>query len=149
MERGAVETIKDLNKQYITYHIRENDKTTNYEINEQIINSNIKNVICLDIKSTEYMAEYKERAIKSNYKNIQFDLYGVGSTNRIISFLEQNIINGTATRNEFSIGYLAIENAVKLSNSKNISDETLKSKVITSDNMYSKENERVLFQFIR
>ena len=149
MEQGVIETIKALNKKYITYHIREEDKTTYYQLNEKIVSSNIKTVICLDIKSTEYMAKYKDKSIKNNYKKIKFNLYGVGSTNRIISFLEQSIINGTAIRNEFSIGYLAIENAVKLNRSENISNKTLKSKVITSEDMYSEENERVLFQFIR
>ena len=44
----------------------------------------------------------------------------LGSTSKIISFLEDKVINATAMQNEFNIGYLGVKTAVDMINGKNI-----------------------------
>ena len=149
MKQGIVDTLNGIDRSYSIYEILPENKETYGEISEIISNYNIDGIICLDIKAMEYIAEYREMLINTKEKDNEFKLYGVGNTSKIISFLEQGIINGTAIKNEFSIGYLAVENAIKLKNNKKVSNKLLKSNVVTSENMYSKENERILFQFIR
>ena len=149
MKQGIVDTLNGIDRSYSIYEILPENKETYGEISEIISNYNIDGIICLDIKAMEYIAEYREMLINAKEKDNEFKLYGVGNTSKIISFLEQGIINGTAIKNEFSIGYLAVENAIKLKNNKKVSNKLLKSNVVTSENMYSKENERILFQFIR
>ena len=77
-------------------------------------------------------------------------IFGVGNTNKIISLLEEEIVNATAVQNEFNIGYIAVKNAIELKNGEKVEDvKMIKSTVIASEDMYSPKNERILFQFIR
>ena len=77
-------------------------------------------------------------------------ILGVGNTNKIISLLEEKIINATAVQNEFNIGYIAVKNAIEVNNGETVEKlKLIKSTVIESDDMYSPKNERILFQFVR
>ena len=77
-------------------------------------------------------------------------ILGVGNTNKIISLLEEKIINATAVQNEFNIGYIAVKNAIEVNDGEKAEKlKLIKSTVIESDDMYSPKNERILFQFVR
>ena len=83
----------------------------------------------------------------NQYSNIQ--IYGTGSTSKIISFLEEKVVNATAMQNEFNVGYIGVKTAVSMINKKKIDDSVIYSTVVNSDNMYSNENQRLLFPFGR
>ena len=89
------------------------------------------------------------KSINENY-NKDVLILGVGNTNKIISLLEEQVVNATAVQNEFNIGYIAVKNAIELKNGKKVEEsKVIKSTVIASEDMYSPKNERILFQFVR
>ena len=65
-----------------------------------------------------------------------------------IDFLETGVIDALIVQNPYAMGYLAVENAHKLLNGKNnIEDINTSVTLITKENMYSEEGQRILFDF--
>lgn len=110
---------------------------------------NIDVVVVFDTSILEMISQEK-RDLRNINKDKKFaEIYGTGSTSKIISFLEDRVINATAIQNEYNIGYLGVKAAVNRLNGKKISNGTISSTVINKGNMYSKENQKLLFPFIR
>ena len=63
--------------------------------------------------------------------------------------IEENVINSIAMQNEFNVGYLSVKASVSQIEEKSIDDSIITSTIINSRNMYSKENQRMLFPFVR
>ena len=82
-----------------------------------------------------------------NLKNTR--IFGSGNTSKVISFLEDGIVNGSAMQNEFNIGYIGVKRAIGMKNGESQQVDKIESTIITNENMYSKENQRILFLFIR
>ena len=144
---GCINALEGKSIEYSRYTLRNYDKGRNYtEIEEMIKREDIGVIICLDIKSSEYIGELR-KTLRERFLD-ELRVYGVGNTNKIISLLEEAMINGTATQNEFNIGYLAVQNAINNKNKKT-KEIKLKATVVTNENMYLDENERILFQFVR
>ena len=65
-----------------------------------------------------------------------------------IDFLETGVIDALIVQNPYAMGYLAVENAYKLLNGKkDIEDVNTSVTIITKENMYSEEGQRILFDF--
>lgn len=119
------------------------------EVKKLIEDNDVDAVVTFDAGMLEEVAEAKKDLSSVNKKKAYVEIYGTGSTNKIISFLEDKIINATAMQNEFNVGYLGVKTAVYKINGKNIDNSAISSTVINSENMYSEENQRLLFPFIR
>ncbi|WP_195987290.1 substrate-binding domain-containing protein [Clostridium sp. D53t1_180928_C8] len=145
--KGILDLLDENNNNYFISSI---DNYTDYRVlNSMIESSNLGAIICIDRNITEKIAELKKKIISENQNNNTLIL-GVGNTNKIISLLEERIINATAVQNEFNIGYIAVKNAIELNSGEKVEKlKLIKSTVIESDDMYSPKNERILFQFVR
>ncbi len=127
------------------------DKQATYhnEAKRLLEENNVNAVVTFDSDMLEGIAQAKKDLISINKDKSAIEIYGTGSTSRIISFLEDKVINATAIQNEFNIGYLAVKTAKYKINGKNIENSTISSTVINTKNMYSEENQKLLFPFIR
>ena len=79
-------------------------------------------------------------------------VYVVGCDNsqRQIQFLEQNIIQAIVTQRPFNMGYVAVQQAVRVANGEQTDDFVEVSCVlITRENMYTQENQKLLFPVLR
>jgi ribose transport system substrate-binding protein len=106
-------------------------------------------VVTFNSDMLEAFAQAKKDITNFNKGKAAVEIYGVGSTSRIISFLEEKVINATAIQNEFNIGYLAVKTAIYKIDNKNIDNSNISSTVINTKNMYSEENQKLLFPFVR
>lgn len=106
-------------------------------------------VVTFNSDMLEGFAQAKKDISNFNKGKDSIEVYGVGSTSRIISFLEDKVINATAIQNEFNIGYLAVKTAIYKLDNKNIDKSNISSTVINTKNMYSEENQKLLFPFVR
>ena len=142
--------LKVLDESNSEYYISNVENYIDYTVlNNVIESSNIGVIICVDREVTENIAELKKKSVtEGNNNNVL--ILGVGNTNKIISLLEEKIINATAVQNEFNIGYIAVKNAIEVNDGEKAEKlKLIKSTVIESDDMYSPKNERILFQFVR
>lgn len=112
-------------------------------------NNDVDVVVTFDSGILEVVAQTKKDLSSVNKDKKSVEIYGIGSTSKIISFVEDKVINATAMQNEFNVGYLGVKAAVDTINGKNVNNSTISSTVINNQNMYSEENQRLLFPFIR
>ena len=144
---GVLEVLDESNHKYVISNIENYVDYTFF--NKVLDSSNIGAIVCMDRDITEKVAELKKKIINENY-NKDVLILGVGNTNKIISLLEEEVVNATAVQNEFNIGYIAVKNAIELKAGKKVEEsKAIKSTVIASEDMYSPKNERILFQFVR
>lgn len=77
-------------------------------------------------------------------------LFGSGSTGAILRKLETNAIDAVVAQDYFSLGYLAVEQAARQLQGEPVeSARFIGNKVITTETLYSTDNERLLFPFVR
>lgn len=125
-------------------------QVTYYNEAKNFINENdIDAVVTFDAGILELIAQAKKDLSIVNKEKAVVEIYGTGSTSKIISFLEDKVIEATAMQNEFNIGYLGVKTAVAIINGKHIDNGTISSTVINTQNMYSEDNQRLLFPLIR
>lgn len=109
-------------------------------ISEKITNSKEDIIVALDSSALEDVAY----VLSEKGNNIK--LYGLGNTNNIAGYLDSGIIEKIVFQNEFNMGYLAIS---KLADTSSYTDKELEKlvgyKVISKEDMYSDENQRLLF----
>lgn len=96
----------------------------------------------------EYSSVGVARAIKQLGLANKVKVIGFDSSVEEIELLEEGVFQGIIIQKSFNMGYLGIEEAVKLVHGKKV-DKNVDSgsQLITKDNMYSKENQKLLFPF--
>lgn len=125
-----------------------NDKVTKQEIMRIFQDKTVNQVVAFDSKILEMLGkEKKEGENVANAANIQ--LYGVGNTNQIIAYLEEGYFQGIGVANEYSIGYLSMQNAVMQIKGELYEERKIVNTIIDSKNVYAKENQRLLFPFVQ
>lgn len=141
---GFMNTIKTTKNTYNFLDLSIEDKNS-YNQGKELIEKNVCDVIItFDQGTLEGVAQAKKDLGKEN-----IEVYGIGSTSKILSLLEEKTINSTAVQNEFNVGYLGIKAAVDILSGKKVDDSVIECTVVSMRNMYSDENQRMLFPFIR
>ncbi|WP_028548826.1 substrate-binding domain-containing protein [Paenibacillus sp. UNC451MF] len=117
-----------------------------YDIAKYLITNEpaIKGIIGLNEPSAVGAAKaVKELGATERVKMVGFD-----SSMNEIAFLEEGILLATVVQKPFNMGYLAIKAALQAVNGDKL-ESTIDtgSELITKENMYSKENQKLLFPF--
>lgn len=101
-------------------------------------------IVCLNAYGTIGTARAIEKLdLVGDVKVIGFD-----TTTEEIELLEKGVIQALVTQNPFSMGYLGVKHAVDAMNGKAVAKRVdTGSKIITKDNMYLPENQKLLFPF--
>ncbi len=100
-------------------------------------------IIALDSKATLMAAE--EYALSADHPQI----YGVGSSGEITSYLEKGVLTAVAAWSKYAAGYLAVEYAAAAIQGRgDPSDSALKISIIKGDEIYEPENQKLLFPVI-
>ncbi|MGI6085886.1 MAG: substrate-binding domain-containing protein [Acetivibrionales bacterium] len=135
--------IKVVAKEYCLSDINLASKLTKEIISKH---DNLNAIVALNSISSEGVAQaIEELGLAGKVKIIAFD-----STTREIDYLEEGIIQATVIQNPFSMGYLGVKYAVEMLNGNKIDEYfNIEAKVITKENMYLKENQKLLFPFIK
>lgn len=102
-------------------------------------------VVALDVAALELMGQ-----AVIDKKAFYLDLFGIGATGKVASFIEQEIVSATIVQNDFSIGYLGVKMAMDALKKQPVAPETVvEHRMINWKNMYETDNQRLLFPFIR
>lgn len=96
----------------------------------------------------EYSSVGAARAIKKLGLAGRVKVIGFDSSIEEVELLEEGVFQGIIIQKSFNMGYLGIEEAVKLLKGKNVEENVDSgSQLITKDNMYTEENQKLLFPF--
>lgn len=126
------------------------DEQVAYNEAKRIMKNNVVDVVVtFEASVLETLAQCKKDINSEEEESLNIAVYGAGTTKKITSFLEEGIVNSTAMQNEFSVGYLGVKTIVDLIQGNKVESSKIYSTVINSENIYSKENQRLLFPFIK
>ena len=115
------------------WEISDQKQVTYYNEAKKLLEDNdVDAVVTFDAGILEVIAQAKKDLSIVNKEKTSVEIYGTGSTSKIISFLEDKVINATAMQNEFNIGYLGVKTAVGKINGKHIDNGTISSTVINT-----------------
>ncbi len=105
--------------------------------------------INLVIGTNEYAAVGAAEAIKDKGLDGTVKMVGFDNSIELVQLLEEDIFQGIVVQKPFNMGYLGIEQAVKIVKGQNY-QKVLDSgsELITKDNMYTEENQKLLFPFL-
>ncbi len=96
----------------------------------------------------EYSSVGAARAIKALGLTGKVKVIGFDSSIEEIELLEEGVFQGIMIQKSFNMGYLGIEEAINLVSGKNVKKNVDSgSELITKENMYTKENQKLLFPF--
>lgn len=143
MYRGFLSEISYSKNNCKELNIGENINTYSQQINSFIKSENIDVLVTFERDILEELAQIKKE------NKLELELYGMGRTNKILSYLEEDIINSVAVQNEFNLGYLGVKIAVDKLNNKDTSGKTIDFSIINKSNMYWDDNQKILFPFIK
>ena len=94
----------------------------------------------------EYSAVGAARAVKALGKTDQIRMGSIDSSMEQIQYLEAGIYEALVIQKPFNMGYLGVETAVNAVRGRKIAKSTDSgSELITKENMYTEENQKLLF----
>ncbi|TXK76773.1 ABC transporter substrate-binding protein [Paenibacillus sp. N3.4] len=147
-ESGVRDTLKDDSSVQILDSVYSNGSEERaYELTKKLLNEHaeIRGIFGLNEVSTVGAA----RALKELDKGGSIKLVGFDSSMNEIGFIEDGILQATIVQKPFNMGYLAVKTALEVMDGKLVKPNIdTGSEVITKDNMYTSENQKLLFPFV-
>jgi len=97
----------------------------------------------------EYSAVGAARAVRDLGMHDKIKMVGFDSSGEEIKLMEAGIFKGIVIQKPFNMGYLGVEQSMKILEGKKV-DLSLDSgsKLITMENVYTEENQKLLFPFV-
>ena len=148
MEDGFKDELKNSKNSLLELKLKENKNNYYDQILSFIKENNVDIIVSFNENIIEALAKLKKDLYKENEK-YNFELYGASKANEIVSYVEEGIIDGLAIENEFNIGYLGTEMAIKKITNEKIEEKEIRYTVINKRNMYLEENQKLIFPFIK
>lgn len=143
-QRGVFSMLEKLKNTADTYPVTGGTDGV-YDAIKQADTAGYNILIALDASTLEMAAAALQ---ESGITDIE--LYGIGSTGRIASYLERGIIKAIVAQNDFNIGYLSVKSVMDtLAGRKEETTGPVEFLVIDSLTMYSTESQRLLFPFVK
>lgn len=147
---GFIDEISKSKNTYETIEFPTDESKLYNNIRSLMEDNKVDVIVTFEPNILEVIGTAKKYVINNSNITSNIEVYGTGRTSTIISLIEEEIIDAIAIQNEFNVGYLSIETAVnKLENKKNDSKINITSTLINSRNMYSEENQKMLFPIVR
>ncbi len=119
----------------------EKDIDTIYFLQRALVEEAVDVIVALDNESTEAIAD----AVTNLNKKVK--LYGIANSDKAVGYLDKNIVHLLVYENEFNIGYLAVQELI--SKDKEDFSSYMEYRSITKDDMYSDNNEKLIFPFVK
>ena len=146
---GFIDAIMETDLNLNFWEISKGKSNLSEEIKNLLENSKGKVIVTFDTSILENIGKIKKELQEETGVIYPVSLYGTGTSNKVIFYLEEGIVSATAVQNEFNVGYLGIKTVVDSINGKEIEKTTIHSTVVNSENMYSKENQPLLFPLVK
>lgn len=125
----------------IQWVLQDTDQLTDY-ISKFPVNA----LVILENSMADEFIELIQNNI-SEYKDI--DIWVIGNSNQLVYFLDKGVIKGMVVPNEFSMGYEAVESVVNIINYNHVMDSEMNYTVVTKDNMYDMDVQRIIFPIVQ
>jgi ribose transport system substrate-binding protein len=145
-EKGFREGLGLYESQIVDVVYSNSEYSTGYEVTKKMLQqrSDIDYLACLN----EYSAVGAARAVKELGLQKKICVVGFDNSTEEIQQLEEGVFSAIVVQKAFSMGYLGIENAVKVIKGEPTEHYVDSGSVlITKENMYEEANQELLFPF--
>lgn len=145
--QGVLEVLQQNGAELSFWEIPD-DPTQAYETAKAFLKEqDVNKAVALDGATLEAVAHAEKDLSPPGVTTVE--IYGVGRTNQVVSYLEEKVITSIGVQNEFNIGYLGVSTAVGQIKGSKMEQDTVNFAIVNYADMYSTENQRLLFPFIR
>jgi ribose transport system substrate-binding protein len=146
-EKGFLQVIKKYpDIQVIDIKFSGSNVKKAYQLTNQILKDHpdLKGIFGINEDTTVGIAQaVKDRGKTSSIKAVGFD-----SSPEILNYVEEGVLAATVVQKPFNMGYLAVNQAVSILEGKTKGKLLYTdSEIITKENMYTPENQKLLFPF--
>lgn len=98
-------------------------------------------IVVFESKDLELVSKMKRKGTCP--KNIR--IYGIGKSNQILADMEEGVIAQVGVINDYSVGYLSVQMAADPASE----EMEIRMSIIDKDHIYTKENQRLLFELVQ
>ncbi len=144
--QGFTDTIDNKMDNLVIWERNDNEKSieTMLFLQRELTEEAVDIVVALDNSSLEAIVD----AVTNLNKKVR--IYGIANTDKAVFYLDNGTIEALMYQNEFSIGYLGVQ---ELLGKKDYQQEELQNlveyRVVEKENMYSINNQKMLFPFVK
>ncbi|NCA97966.1 MAG: LacI family transcriptional regulator [Clostridia bacterium] len=116
-----------------------------HQVSQALIDHpDVEAIVCLN----EYTTAGAARAIRGASLTGEVTLVGFDSSEELINYLEEGLLSAVVIQRPFNMGYLSVTRTIDLLNGRKVEPfYDTGSIVITKDNIYTEENQKLLFPF--
>lgn len=145
-EYGVRIGLGEYEKQIVDVVFCDSDYDKAYELMVELIEKHPD--IDLVAGLNEYSAVGAARAIKDMQLEDKIKVAGIDSSLEEIQLLEEGVFEGIVIQKPFKMGYMGVEAATNILNGENVLKNIDSGcELITKDNLYTEENQKLLFRF--
>lgn len=142
--QGLMDSLQYSGYTITPWEMGEEDKDTSIFLQKMLKENPVDVIVALDDMSLEAVAD----AIENSEGTI--DAYGIGSTNKIVHFLDYGIINSIVFQNEFNMGYLSVQDLINnIKKSGKVLDIEIEFRTVNRETMYLPKNQRLVFPIVQ
>lgn len=106
-------------------------------------------VVALETKILENLTK-AVNLYRGEDKEKKIQVYGIGCSSEVLKYLENHYITAIVAQDDFSIGYLGVQEAVAAIEGKKVEgNQNIRYILTNSSRMYDDTNQRLLFPFVR
>jgi ribose transport system substrate-binding protein len=126
------------------WEMKEDDTDTSLFLQEMLKEDPVDVIVALDDESLEEVVD----AVEISESTV--DIYGIGSSNKIVHYLDYGVINSIVFQNEFNMGYLSIQELVgDIKENQNVLDIDIEFRTVNKETMYLPKNQRLVFPIVQ
>lgn len=142
--KGLTDALDERNSNYVVWNQSDAYSGIRAFVYSEIVKGNVDIVISINEGSLDYITA----AVKDS--GIYVPVYAIAHSDKAVYYLDSRKIKNLVYPDEFGEGYTAVTNALQHSKKGNkYSDDIITFKIISRDDMYSGEYEKVLFPFVK
>ena len=146
MRKGFIDELKKSKNSVLEFNLTGDSKSYYKQILSFIKENDVDIVVSFNENIIGILASAIKELINKNNK-FNFQLYGTSTSNELVGYIEEGIIDGLAIQNQFNIGYLGVDMAIKNISNRNIDKKEISHTIINKENMYLEKNQKLIFPF--
>lgn len=141
--QGFMDSFRYTENVITCWELEEEDAPAQY-LQEIIKKDPVDVIVALDDISLEEVIDAAQGASTS------VDIYGIGSSSKIVHNLDNGVINSIVFQNEFNMGYLSLQELLSnIHRDGHVSDIEVEFRTVNRETMYLPKNQRLVFPFVQ
>lgn len=141
---GLMDSLRYSDYSIVPWEMSEEDTDSEVFLEKKLKEDPADVIVALDDNSLEVVLDAVQ-AVESS-----IDIYGIGSTNKIVHYLDYGLIDSIVFQNEFNMGYLSVQEILNdIRSNVEEPDNDIEFRTVNKDTMYLPKNQRLVFPIVQ